>query len=320
MSNNTTPISGVDYPATYRQFTSFFSDEKSCREYLDRLRFRDGFCCLGCGGTEFWRASDHSRVCRICKRRTSATAGTIFHRSHMPLSTWFAAMWFVTSQKNGVPALGLQRALGLGSYETAWSMLHKLRRAMVRPERDQLTGIVEVDESYVGGVERGVDGRHPGRKAIVLIACELKEPKGLGRVRMMPVQSIAQEDVFSFIERSVEKGSLLRTDGWNLYRFVSRLGYEHEPINVKGSGDPAHVAMPGVHRVSSLLKRWLQGTMQYAVSFDHLSYYLDEFTFRFNRRNSKDRGLLFYRLVEQAVAVGPYATKELVGGVTNPYI
>ncbi|MGB9112673.1 MAG: IS1595 family transposase [Acidimicrobiales bacterium] len=316
----TTPISGVDYPATYRQFTAFFPDDRACREYVDRLRFRDGFSCPGCGALEFFRASDGTRVCKVCKRRTSPTAGTIFHRSHLPLSTWFAAMWFLTSQKNGVPALGMQRVLGLGSYETAWSMLHKLRRAMVRPEREPLEGIVEVDESYVGGVERGVDGRHTGGKAVVVIACELIEPKGLGRIRMMPLQAISQDEVFSFIERSVEKGSLLRTDGWNLYRFVSSLGYDHEAINVKGSGDPAHVAMPGVHRVSSLLKRWLQGTMQYAVSFNHLAYYLDEFTFRFNRRNAKERGLLFYRLAEQAAAIGPYKNSELVGGVTNPYI
>lgn len=313
-------VAGVDYPATYQQFRSWFPDDDACRTYLETLRWRDGFFCPGCGETRTWRSRHGSLICQNCRRRTSVTAGTIFHSSHQSLSSWFAAIWFVTNQKNGVPALGLQQALGLGSYETAWSMLHKLRRAMVRPGRDLLSGLVEVDESYVGGVERGVDGRQTEGKAIVVIAVELTEPKGLGRVRMTPLTQISQEQLLDFVSRSVEKGSVVRTDGWNIYKRLSVIGYEHEAINVKGSGSQAHVVMPGVHRVASLVKRWLAGTLHYGISHDHLAYYLDEFTFRFDRRHSLRRGLLFYRLLEQCVEVGPYPIKELVGGVKNPYI
>ena len=314
------PVAGVDYPGTYAEFQSWFSDEEACRAYLERLRWRDGFLCPGCGCRKSWRSKDGSLICSKCRRRTSVTAGTIFHHSRQPLTTWFAAIWFVTSQKNGVPALGLQQALGIGSYESAWSMLHKLRRAMVRPGREQLSGLVEVDESYVGGVDRGVDGRHTEGKVAVVIAVELEEPKGLGRVRMMPLEQISQTELLDFVERSVEKGSTVRTDGWSIYKPLPGRGYTHEAINLKGSGSPAHVVMPGVHRVAALVKRWLAGTLHYGISHDHLAYYLDEFSFRFNRRSSRARGLLFYRLVEQSIEVGPYPWRELVGGTTNPNI
>src|SRR5271169_2253547 len=314
------PVAGVDYPRTYQQFREWFPDDAACASYLEQLRWKNGFVCPGCGAKGSWRAGNGTLVCQACHRRTSVTAGTIFHGSRQALTTWFAAVWFVTSQKNGVPALGLQRALGLGSYKTAWAMLHKLRRAMVRPDRDQLSGLVEVDEAYVGGVERGVDGRHTDGKAIVIIAVEIAEPHGLGRVRMKPLRAITQDELLGFVNRSVEKGSRVRTDGWNIYQPLTALGYEHEAINIKASGGPAHVVMPGVHRVASLVKRWLAGTLHYGISHDHLAYYLDEFTFRFNRRQSAHRGLLFYRLLEQSVEIDPRPYKELVGGVANPYI
>ena len=314
------PVAGVDYPSTYQELLAWFPDDAACAAFLEQLRWKNGFFCPGCGGSAHWRGADGSLVCRACKRRTSVTAGTIFHRSRLPLTTWFAAIWFVTSQKNGVPAFGLQQALGLGSYETAWSMLHKLRRAMVRPGRDLLSGLVEVDETYAGGVERGVDGRHTDNKAIIVIAVELVQPKGLGRVRMTPLRQAAQAQLLDFVARSVDKGSVVRTDGWNIYNRLGAMGYEHEAINVKGSGSPAHVVLPGVHRVASLVKRWLSGTLHYGISHDHLAYYLDEFTFRFNRRHAAHRGLLFYRLVEQALEVGPHPMRELVGGTADPYM
>ena len=176
------PVGGVDYPRTYQEFRDWFRDDKACIEYLGQLRWPDGFRCPGCGAERFWRTAGRQWACAGCARRTSVTAGTIFHRSHTPLSTWFAAAWIVTSQKNGVSAVGLQHALGFGSYETAWAWMHKLRRAMVRPERDLLHGIVEVDQSFVGGRTAGGDGNSTD-KVPVMIAVERLDSGRLGRVR-----------------------------------------------------------------------------------------------------------------------------------------
>lgn len=314
------PVPAVDYPTTWPMFQAWFPDDDACRAYLERLRWPDGFVCPVCEGRDAWRTGEGLWLCRTCRRKTSVTAGTIFHRSRLPLTSWMAACWFVCSQKNGMSALGLQRVLGFGSYQTAWAWMHKLRRAMVRPDRDKLHGLVEVDETYVGARESLVDGRQTDSKAIVVIAIELLEPKGFGRTRMATVPEASQDNLLRFIHRSIEPGSTVRTDGWNVYKRVAKEGFEHSPINVKGSGDPAHVALPGVHRVAALLKRWLIGTLHYGVSQDHLDYYLDEFTFRFNRRSSTHRGLLFYRLVQQAVATDPHPYNELIGGKYDPAV
>ncbi len=220
-------------------------------------------------------------------------------------------MWYVTNQKHGVSALGLQRALGLGSYQTAWAWLHKLRRAMVRPGRDRLSGRVEVDEMYVGGEESGVRGRETQQKSLVAVAAEEDQTR-IGRIRMRRIQDASATSLEPFIQASVEHGATIHTDGWKGYNGVAALGYVHQVTNIKQTGEKAHESMPRVHRVASLLKRWLLGTHQGAVSKKHLDYYLDEFTFRFNRRTSRARGLLFYRLLQQAVQVDPVPYKRLV--------
>lgn len=222
-------------------------------------------------------------------------------------------MWYVTNQKHGVSALGLQRVLGLGSYQTAWAWLHKLRRAMVRPGRDKLTGEIEVDETYVGGKEIGVVGRKTLKKSLVAIAAEIRG-RAIGRIRMSVINDASGQSLLPFIQRSIIKGAVLHTDGWKGYNGVDQLGYVHQPKNITASGDPAHISMPRVHRVASLLDRWWLGTHQGAISPKHLDYYLDEFTFRFNRRRSNARGLLFYRLVEQALNVDSVPYRQLVGG------
>jgi transposase-like protein len=223
-------------------------------------------------------------------------------------------MWYVTSQKFGGSALGLQRVLGLGSYETAWTWLHKLRRAMVRPGRDRLAGRVEVDETYVGGDEEDVRGRQTQKKAIVAIAVEVLEPRGFGRVRVRQVSNVSAPSLVPFVCAVVERGAVIATDGWRSYNSLTDHGYEHVRTIISGSGDPGHVLMPAVHRVASLLKRWLLGTHQGAVSAKPRDYYLDEFTFRFNRRTSRARGLLFYRLLEQAVRADPAPYERIVRG------
>jgi hypothetical protein len=222
-------------------------------------------------------------------------------------------MWFVTSQKHGASALGLQRILGLGSYNTAWTWLHKLRRAMVRPGRDQLTGTIEVDETYVGGVGVKVRGRGAKRKTIVAIAAEVRG-RSPGRIRMSVIPDVSAISLHEFVSNNVTKGAEIRTDGWKGYNGIETMGYRHIVTNISDSGNPAHVVMPRVHRVASLLDRWWLGIHQGAIRPSHLDYYLDEFTFRFNRRTSRARGLLFYRLMEQAVDCAPVSRQMIVGG------
>jgi transposase-like protein len=225
---------------------------------------------------------------------------------------WFAAAWQMTSQKHGISALGLKRVLGLGSYQTAWAMLHRFRVAMVRPGRERLTGRVEVDETYVGGHEDWAIGRQTETKSRVAIAVEAHEPKGMGRIRLQHVPDVSKASLIPFVGASVEPGSTVRTDGWQAYWTLPDHGYTHDRVVVRRGDDPAHVAMPNVHRVASLLKRWLLGTHQGAVQATHLQAYLNEFAFRFNRRRSRARGLLFYRLLDQAAVAEPITYRQLL--------
>jgi transposase-like protein/predicted RNA-binding Zn-ribbon protein involved in translation (DUF1610 family) len=308
---------GRDYPRNFPELLSRFNTEEACLTYLEDLRWGEaagGFKCPHCGetGGAYWRMKDGLRRCAFCRKESSVTSGTIFDKTRHPLQTWFYVAWFVVSQKNGVSALGLKRELGLGSYQTAWAWLHKLRRAMVVPGRDLLAGPVEVDETFIGGVKSGARGRTPGGKAIVVIAAEARDG-GPGRIRMSRIPDTSQASLIPFIEENVAPGSEVQTDAWNGYNELDRLrAYEHTITNVSQSGEPAHVSMPHVHRVASLFKRWLLGTHQGGMAWQHLDYYMDEFVFRFNRRNARHRGLLFYRLLEGAVSTSPKPYDELV--------
>lgn len=305
------PKAGIDYPATWQAFEAWFPDDDACREFLVRVRWPDGFRCPVCSSDAAWTTKRGLLMCRSCGRQTSATAGTIFHRSRYPLRVWFSAMWFVCAQKNGVSALGLQRVLGFGSYETAWAWMHKLRRAMVRPDRDRLGGegvTVEIDQTFIGG--RSQSRRFPryDNKAEVVIAVERRHPRGLGRARLRHIDiEDRKNELFQFAQDSIAHGTIVYSDGDRAYRDITRrLQLRHERIVLQSSPHPAHEMLPAVHRVASLLKRWLAGTLHDGQSADHLDYYLDEFTFRFNRRTSRSRGLLWYRLLQQAVATDPH--------------
>jgi transposase-like protein len=305
------PKGGVDYPRTFLEFRDWFPNEDSCVEFLDRLRWPNGFVCPECDGRDGWRIGQRRMwMCASCGRKTSVTAGTIFHRSHTPLSTWFAAAWFVTSTKNGTSALALQHQLGFGSYETAWAWLHKLRRVMVRPGRDLLSGVVELDETFIGGVSVGKDGAGSD-KLPVRIAVERVSPTKLGRVRFEVADAPGSLGLVAFGFHVIEPGSTVRTDGARMLRRFADHGYVHEATTVYNSPDKSK-ELPGVHMVASLLKRWLTGTLHYRASEKHLSYYLDEYAFRFNRRHSSARGMLFYRLLQQAVATDPHPLTELI--------
>lgn len=315
MKNPAKPVGGIDYPTTFQEFDEWFSDEDACLEYIEKLRWPKGFICPSCG----FHPESPSLIgrglflCIKCKKQTSITSGTLFHQTHKPLRTWFLAMWFITSQKYGTSALGLQRVLGIGSYNTAWNWLHKLRRAMVHPERSRLTGTIEVDETYVGGVATGARGRGADRKSIVVIAVEVRG-RGMGRIRMSVIPDVSANSLHGFISNSVEKESDIRSDGWSGYNGLEKKGYSHDVVNISASGDPAHVVMPRVHRVASQLDRWWLGIHQGAIRPEHLAYYLDEFTFRFNRRTSKARGLLFFSLAQLATDCSPIARKAIIGG------
>ena len=305
---------GRDYPKTQVEFEQRFATEEACRGYIAQLRWPDGFVCPRCQAKSARSATRQRLICRACRYQASVTAGTIFEGTRKPLRLWFRAMWYVTTQKHGASALGLQRVLGLGQYRTAWTWLHKLRRAMVRPGRERLVGTVEADEIYVGGKEVGARGRSLGKKAVVAVAVE-ENGAGMGRIRLKRVPNAAAASLEDFLLESVEPGSTIRTDGWRSYSRLQELGYRHDKAVMGGDRELVERVFPRVHRVAALLKRWLLGTHQGAVEHQHLDYYLDEFTFRFNRRTSRSRGLLFYRLLQQAVATAPVPRKAMLGGL-----
>jgi transposase-like protein len=310
------PLAGRDYPRSVGEFQAWFASDADCMDYLEWLRWPAGFVCPGCGGGGCWRLGDGRFQCRGCGERTSVTAGTIFDRTRTPLTVWFTAVWLFATDKSGISALSVQRELELGSYQTAWAMLHRLRSVLVRPGRDRLTGTVEVDETYIGGVEPGLaGGRARGKKVLTGIAVEVGAPRGLGRCRIAPLPNASAKSLRAFLGDHVEPGAMVITDGWVGYRGLPDVGYGHDPRNqhaARDHGQDLDEILPGVHRVASLLKRWLLGTHQGGVDPAHLPAYLDEFTFRFNRRRSRSRGLVFYRVLELAVAHEPVRYTDLV--------
>ena len=229
-----------DFPKTIEEFDERFESEAACRAYILSIRWPNGFQCPACQVQNGLEVRDGLYQCRSCRKQTSVTAGTIFQDTRKPLILWFRAMWYVTSQKNGASALGLQRVLGLGSYETAWTWLHKLRRAMVRPGRDRLRGWVEVDETFIGGLEEGKKGRETERKALVVIAAEADGP-GIGRIRLRMIPDASAGSLQAFITGSIEPGRTVHTDGWMGYSGIEAKGYERH-ITVTGypldSADP----------------------------------------------------------------------------------
>jgi transposase-like protein len=301
---------------TLLQFEHWFRTEKACRDYLAKIRWPEGFCCPRCRHGQAWQTARGFWHCGKCRADVSVTTGTIFHHSHMGLRLWFRAIWWVTNQKSGVSALGLQRTLGLGSYRTAWICLHKLRRAMVRPGREPLAGTIEIDETFIGGHEKrgpGKGWRDLEKKAAVVVAAEAKEYGRIGRIRLKQVPDTSEESLIGFVKQMVAPGAAIVTDGWRGYNSLENHGFLRWRRPILTNERKAHELLPRVHRVASLLKRWLLGIHQGKISRKQLDYYLDEFVFRFNRRLSTDRGMLFYRLVQQAVAVDPAPYRKLIG-------
>ena len=301
-----------EYPMTFDEFTTKFATEQQCRDYLYQLRWPEGYKYPKCQNEKSWKIDENLYECSNCGHQASVIAGTIFQDTRKPLKAWFTAIWWVTTQKNGASAKGLQQVLGLKSYETAWTWLHKIRKAMVLPNRSDLSGTVEVDETYIGGEEPGgKQGRGSENKALVAIAVEVNDKRKPGRIRMSVIPNASGDSLETFVVNNIEKGSTVITDGWLSYSFLSTSGYHHTRM-AKNDLDQDEKMLPRVHMVVSLLKRWLLGTHQGAVREKHLQAYLDEYVFRFNRRKSAERGLLFYRLLECAMNVKPITYDDIV--------
>ena len=310
-----------DLPQDFLEFNARFGTDEQCREYLFRARWPDGFRCDGCGHDHAYTLRTRLVYeCVACRKQHSLLAGTIFEQTETGLGRWFLAIYLVASSKGGIAATELRRQLGFGSYGTAWSWLHKLRKAMVRPDRQPLAGRVEADESYVGGPRPGKRGRGAAGKALVGGALEAGrgEARGrrLGRLRLGLLADASAESLDAFLAAHVAKPATVATDGWRGYLGLPAEGYDHEPVSSSASRGDAALRLPGIHLVFSLVKRWLLGTHHGAVGEKHLPAYLDEYVFRFNRRTAKRVSHGFARLIEHAVRIKPSTYRAIVAAPT----
>jgi len=289
-----------DFPKSQVEFDKRFSTERACYEYLFKFKWPDGFSCVKCGHPAYWVSSKYIYICTRCEHQQSLTAGTIMHSTKKPITYWFKAMWWFTTRKSGVNAVNLKDLLGLGSYDTAWTWLQKLRHCTIRNGREKLSGIVEVDDFVLGGQKSGKRGRGAEGKTIVLAAVE-KRGRRLGRIRLQVALNCSSDSLMPFIEHNIKPGSHIITDGWKGYYPIDNKKYSHQKVCWTKSADKSSI-LPGVHLVISLVKRVMLGTFQGRFEPKHLQSYLDEYVFRFNRRNSKSIGKKFMRIVQQVVA------------------
>ncbi len=294
---------GEEYPRNRREFDEMFATEEACMAYLGKLRWPDGFECQGCGSKKAWALSRRVWECTECGVQRSPTEGTLLHRTHLPLRTWFDGAWHVCEQKSGMSALGLQRALGFGSYHTAWDMFHRMRKAMANHSSKSLSGKVEVDEVFLSSrVKRENAGPDTPSKALVFIAVEVGG-SSIGRVRLKAIPDASVETFAETVQQLIEPRSTVITDGVHSYEGLSSLNYRH--VVSRPVTDMGKTLLPKAIRVYAQLRRWLLGTHQGAVSSERLQPYLDEFVFRFNGRNATSRGFLFHQLLQQAVRMPP---------------
>jgi len=310
-----------DLPDDMPSFLAQFGTDEQCREYLFKARWPGGFRCAVCGhGDAYALKTKIVYECVACRKQHSLLAGTIFEQTKTGLAKWFLAIYLVTSSKGGIAATELQRQLGFGSYGTAWAWLHKLRKAMVRPDRQPLAERVEADETYVGGPRPGKRGRGAAGKTLVagVVEAGRGEARGrrLGRLRLGLLADASAESLDAFLAAHVAKPATVATDGWRGYLGLPAAGYDHEPVSSSASRGDAALRLPAIHLVFSLVKRWLLGTHHGAVSEKHLPAYLDEYVFRFNRRTAKRVSHGFARLIEHAVRIKPSTYRAIVAAPT----
>lgn len=270
-----------DFPKSITQFHDWFPDEEACAEYLFNSRWPNGFVCPRCGHDEYWETKEWGRFqCTKCKHQTSLTAGTVMHSSKLPLRTWFYGAFLMTTHTPGMSALQFQRQLDLSRYETAYQMFQKIRAGLVNPDRSNLIGTVEADETYIGGAQAGPGGRGARGKAIVIGAVEVRG-RASGRLRLREIPDVTARSPLGFIKDTMEPSTIVATDGWGAYSGLTRIGYNHEIREERPNKKGA--PLPHIHRVFGLLKTWLLGT-HHGVDPKHLQAYLNEYVFRFNRR------------------------------------
>jgi transposase-like protein len=296
-------------PRSLTQFQKDFSDESSCAAYLVARRWPHGFVCPACDSkrSAMLKSRAHTYECLDCGRQTSITAGTVLHRSKLPMSMWFWAAHLMATHSNGMSALQLAAQLGV-TYKTAWLLTQKLRRSMVDPDRTLLEGVVEVDQTeipfrtedaffdaakagkiIIAGAVEVVDRTTNQAKARKISAKYLDTRSG--RVRLAVIANNSAASIHAFVRANVKRGATLLTDGHKSYLGLSE--YRHDPRTLgKMAG---HIALPWIHRVFSLMKRWGLGTY-HGLRRKHLDTYLNEFVFRYNRR--------FYRHVSFETVLG----------------
>lgn len=310
MRQKRTPQGYPRFPQTLGEFQRRFATEEACIRYLVGVRWPNGFECPNCHGRKAWRVSPRSYRCSGCRKEIFITAGTILHRSHLPLRYWFWAAYLMSTLTPGISALQLQKQLGIKSYKNALYLCRRLRKAMVNPEREPLIGIVEVDDFYVGGAEKGTRGREVERKVPCVAAVENRGDH-TGRIRLSVIPDVTQSSLHSFVRKNIAPGSQINTDGWDGYWGLEAYGYRHCP-KVQRTAERAAKILPWVHRGIGNLKTWLRGT-HHGVDPDHLQSYLDEFTFRYNRRNYREHAFLSLLILTSKVKPLLLYQKKLVG-------
>jgi transposase-like protein len=297
-----------EYPDTIQEFAEMFRTEGDCYDYLAKVRWGDNWTCPKCKHNKLWKYGDGEIYrCQNCKKDIRVTAGTKFQDRHLPLKTWMYALWFMVSQKGGISALGLGREIGIKRRQTVWKLLTTIRESMSQEGKDKMTGTVEVDEVFVGGIHEGKRGRGAEGKVMVLFAVEdmgvtpnSKNKKAkIGRVRIQIIPDAKSTTLLKHIQKMVKEESIIQTDELKSYPILTQHNYKHKPIKK----EPLKDSTPLVHRVASLVKRWLLGTHQGGVHLVNMQSYLDEYVFRFNRRTSLSRGKLFHRLTQAMLGV-----------------
>ena len=300
----------LTYPKNLREFDKNFLTDEACLRFLEEVRWSSGFKCQSCEHDQFWELGPGLRRCQACRTKNFVRAGTIFESSRLSLKIWFHAIWWATAQKTGINALNFQKNIGLGSYRSAWLLLHKIRTAMIHTDRSLLQGEVEIDEAFIGGVRSGKRGRGAEGKELIVIAAECTGEKRVGRARIQRIPNASADVLEAFILANVAEGTTIHTDGWPSYNHLSNLGFKHLP-RPSNTVDPDEL-LPRVNIVTSLLKRWLLGTLHGRLDPKHMDQYFEEFVFRFNRRTSKVRGLLFQRVIENSIRVEPTPYRDII--------
>lgn len=303
-----------DFPQTMLEFQERFHDEDACRAFLFSRKWPDGFRCRKCGHDHFHNIYSRGLYeCADCRYQESLTVGTVMERSGKPLRLWFLAIYLMATSKRGISASELKRKLGLGSYQTAWTWLQKLRRALADREKTPLSGAIDVDEAYLGGRSKG-GKRGRGSESKTPVVAAVERNGGLGRLRLAVIEDVGDLELKKFVSQNVKRGSRIRSDGLKSYQLLGSQGYEHQPVNLSGSSRSGVEVFPDIHRIFAQIKRWLLGTHQGRVSNKHLPAYLEEYSFRFNRRGVKNEGRLAEKLFDQAIR-GAAKTYRLIVGV-----